>query len=126
MIAFSAVNRFLGVEMVFLCCFLLMLRFRLLPLAFFILSSKSDYRREKLSPYECGFEPVFSARTRFSVRFFLVAVLFVVFDVELSILVATIFSIRLIKNLIRLVSVIVFLVVLFLGLFHEFREGSLN
>nr|WPW47622.1 NADH dehydrogenase subunit 3 [Arcuatula senhousia]WPW47634.1 NADH dehydrogenase subunit 3 [Arcuatula senhousia] len=112
--------------MVFLCCFLLMLSFSLLPLAFFMLSSKSDYSREKLSPYECGFEPVFSARTSFSVRFFLVAVLFVVFDVELSILVATIFSISLMKNLISLVSVIVFLVVLFLGLFHEFREGSLN
>nr|YP_003934510.1 NADH dehydrogenase subunit 3 [Arcuatula senhousia]ACY00223.1 NADH dehydrogenase subunit 3 [Arcuatula senhousia] len=117
---------FLGSEVVVVCCFLVILSFSLLPGILLIMSSKSDYSREKLSPYECGFEPVSSARSSFSIRFFLVAVLFVVFDVELSILLAIIFSTSLMKNLISLLSVIFFLLILFLGLFHEFREGSLN
>lgn len=81
---------------------------------------------EKCSPYECGFEPFSRKRIRFSVRFFLIAILFVIFDVELCLLSPFLFCIINIKNVYRLISFILFIVLLFFGLLHELREGSLD
>ena len=77
----------------------------------------------KQSIYECGFSPKYSARLPFSLRFFLLALLFLIFDVELTLVI--IFPIiYLSKNII--VSVVLFCSFLFLGLLHEWNEGSLS
>nr|UNJ78598.1 NADH dehydrogenase subunit 3 [Perna perna]UVH65895.1 NADH dehydrogenase subunit 3 [Perna perna]UVH65908.1 NADH dehydrogenase subunit 3 [Perna perna]WRV01106.1 NADH dehydrogenase subunit 3 [Perna perna] len=91
-----------------------------------LLSEKSSESREKSSPYECGFDPILSARSSFSLRFFLLAVLFVVFDVELSLLMPVVTSLMSGFNYISFISCFLFLTILFLGIFHEWREGSLN
>nr|QKY75036.1 NADH dehydrogenase subunit 3 [Semimytilus algosus] len=90
------------------------------------LSVKSLEDGEKSSPYECGFMGAATARTPFSTRFFLVAVIFVVFDVEMVLLVPMVYSAFFLKTPVGLVSSMAFLVVLLVGLFHEYREGSLE
>nr|AVN68297.1 NADH dehydrogenase subunit 3 [Lamproblatta albipalpus] len=91
-----------------------------------ILSKKNIEDREKSSPFECGFDPKSSARMPFSLRFFLIAVIFLVFDVEI----ALILPMPIIMNLSNMkwwtfISII-FLLILLLGLYHEWNQGSLN
>ena len=91
------------------------------------LSFKKREDREKRSPYECGFECLTSARYPFSLRFFLVAAIFVVFDVEVALLTPITYSAFFFVGGIKAFSVAaVFLLLLFLGLYHEHREGSLE
>nr|YP_009431950.1 NADH dehydrogenase subunit 3 [Donax trunculus]ATA66399.1 NADH dehydrogenase subunit 3 [Donax trunculus] len=91
-----------------------------------ILGMKVNYNREKLSTYECGFEPMSSSRQAFCLRFFILAIIFVVFDVEIALLIPYILSVGLgLEMLIRLL-VLGFVVILLMGLVHEFNEGSLD
>lgn len=91
-----------------------------------ILSKRTDRSREKRSPFECGFDPIKSARLPFSLRFFLLAILFLIFDVEIVLLfpILTRISFRYRINL--LLGIFIFLITLTLGLFHEWNEGSLD
>jgi NADH-quinone oxidoreductase subunit A len=80
---------------------------------------------EKLSPYECGFEPFADARARFDVRFYLVAILFIIFDLEVAFLfpwAATLGRI----GMFGFWSMIVFLAVLTIGFVYEWRKGALE
>nr|UZZ44478.1 NADH dehydrogenase subunit 3 [Vignadula atrata] len=87
---------------------------------------KGQWNREKLSPYECGFDPIFSARSSFSLRFFLLAVLFVVFDVEVVVLVPIIYGLCGEFSMSGVLSVFLFLFVLSAGCLYERREGSMD
>nr|ARH54292.1 NADH dehydrogenase subunit 3 [Curculionidae sp. 3 AH-2016] len=89
-------------------------------------SKKTFYDREKNSPFECGFDPKNLARLPFSMQFFLMALIFVIFDVELTLLLPVI-SILKISNLLNLsLTLNTFIIILLLGLFHEQNQGSLN
>lgn len=90
------------------------------------IAKKSYFDREKPSPFECGFDPKRSARVPFSLRFYLVALIFLIFDVEITlILPIPLFFSQLNILLISLISCF-FLVILILGLFHEWNEGALE
>ena len=80
---------------------------------------------EKLSPYECGFEPFADARARFDVRFYLVAILFIIFDLEVAFLFPWAVSLGKI-GLFGFWSMIVFLGVLTIGFIYEWRKGALE
>lgn len=82
--------------------------------------------REKGSVYECGFEPMMLTRVSFSLRFFLIAVIFLVFDVEIVFLFTFVFSVFEYIDWAVLVGFGIFLRILRLGLFHEWRQGSLD
>nr|YP_009469684.1 NADH dehydrogenase subunit 3 [Atergatis floridus]AVE15415.1 NADH dehydrogenase subunit 3 [Atergatis floridus] len=91
-----------------------------------ILSKKTILDREKNSPYECGFDPKGSARLPFSLRFFLIAVIFLIFDVEITLLLP-IASISNISNIFSYISTsIMFLIILLLGLYYEWKQGALD
>lgn len=110
----------------FLCIiFSFVLRFLFLILRFF-LGKRSFIDLEKNSPFECGFDPNLSARLPFSMRFFLLAVLFLIFDVEIVLLLPLPLVISFSFWEISVFLTLVFVLILLFGLFHEWKEGSLN
>jgi NADH-quinone oxidoreductase subunit A len=100
----------------------------LLPVALLTLSRlihRRVFNREKLMPYECGIDPIGDARDRFSVRFYIVAMLFLVFDVEVVFL----FPWAIIYDklaLFGLVEMLVFIGILVVGYYYAWRKGALE
>lgn len=82
--------------------------------------------REKSSPFECGFDPLKSARIPFSTRFFLLAVIFIVFDIEIVLLIPIPILLYSQNHIIVITAFSLFILILIVGLFHEWIEGSLN
>lgn len=91
-----------------------------------ILRTKSNYDREKTSPFECGFDPKNNARIPFSLRFFMLAIIFIVFDIEIVLLMPLPILSTIINTPQAEFIRVLFLVILLLGLFHEWKEGSLD
>ena len=85
--------------------------------------SKPD--KEKLSAYECGFEPFEDARVKFDVRFYLVAILFIIFDLEVAFLFPWAISLSLI-GLLGYLSMMIFLLILTVGFVYEWKKGALD
>nr|YP_010117760.1 NADH dehydrogenase subunit 3 [Terapon theraps]QPN00054.1 NADH dehydrogenase subunit 3 [Terapon theraps]UNI91584.1 NADH dehydrogenase subunit 3 [Terapon theraps] len=81
---------------------------------------------EKLSPYECGFDPLGSARLPFSLRFFLVAILFLLFDLEIALLLPLPWGDQLSSPLLTFLWASAVLVLLTLGLIYEWLQGGLE
>nr|YP_010511700.1 NADH dehydrogenase subunit 3 [Palaeoagraecia brunnea]UXL83024.1 NADH dehydrogenase subunit 3 [Palaeoagraecia brunnea] len=91
-----------------------------------LLSKKSINDREKASPFECGFDPKSSARLPFSLRFYLIAVIFLIFDVEIALLLPMTILMQW-SNLSSWLTIsIVFLLILLIGLYHEWNQGALE
>nr|ARH54162.1 NADH dehydrogenase subunit 3 [Calvia decemguttata] len=92
-----------------------------------ILISKKTFKdREKSSPFECGFDPKNSARLPFSIHFFLIALIFLIFDVEITLIIPFIYSFKLTKISMICVNITMFIFILILGLYHEWNQGALN
>nr|WNH37388.1 NADH dehydrogenase subunit 3 [Gymnelus viridis] len=81
---------------------------------------------EKLSPYECGFDPLGSARLPFSLRFFLVAILFLLFDLEIALLLPLPWGDQLASPLLTFLWATAVLALLTLGLVYEWLQGGLE
>ena len=95
----------------------------LIGLSFLRGPSKPD--REKLSSYECGFEPFSPARKKFDVRFYLVAILLIIFDLEIAFLFPWAMSLKSI-GLFGFVSMMIFLGILTVGFIYEWKKGALE
>nr|QBL75788.1 NADH dehydrogenase subunit 3 [Harpago chiragra] len=91
-----------------------------------ILAKRAISDREKSSPFECGFDPIKSARLPFSLRFFLLAIIFLIFDVEIVLLFPALAMMMSGFSFQVILGTFLFLVILILGLFHEWNEGSLD
>ena len=90
----------------------------------FILSPKKP-DPEKLSAYECGFEPFEDSRMEFDVRFYLVAILFIIFDLEIAFLFPWAVALDDLGSS-GLVAMSIFLVILIIGFIYEWKKGALN
>nr|YP_009330840.1 NADH dehydrogenase subunit 3 [Sinopodisma tsinlingensis]APD83434.1 NADH dehydrogenase subunit 3 [Sinopodisma tsinlingensis] len=91
-----------------------------------IVSKKLINDREKSSPFECGFDPKSSARMPFSLRFFLIAVIFLIFDVEIALILPIVIILKTSNMLIWTTSTMFFILVLLGGLYHEWNQGALQ
>jgi NADH-quinone oxidoreductase subunit A len=99
--------------------------FAVFTLVFTSLIHPSKYNKVKLEPYECGIEPLTDARDRYSIRYYLVAMLFVIFDVETVFMFpwAVIFD----KLLwFALVEMVVFIAILVVGYYYAWQKGALE
>ena len=99
-----------------LSCLFIIINFALSP-------KKPD--PEKLSAYECGFEPFNDSRMEFDVRFYLVAILFIIFDLEIALLFPWAISLGSI-GLLGFCSMMIFLFILTIGFIYEWKKGALD
>ena len=90
----------------------------------FVLSPKKP-DPEKLSAYECGFEPFNDSRMEFDVRFYLVAILFIIFDLEIAFLFPWAITLGNI-GLLGFCSMMIFLFILTVGFIYEWKKGALD
>nr|QAX91135.1 NADH dehydrogenase subunit 3 [Schedorhinotermes lamanianus] len=91
-----------------------------------LVSKKANKDREKSSPFECGFDPKNSARLPFSSRFFLIAVIFMIFDVEIALLLPMPITMTSSNTWSWMMISWMFLIILIIGLYHEWNQGSLE
>ncbi len=112
----------------YLPIFVILLVSAFIGVAIIVLSTLLGHRNAtpvKLMPYECGMDPVGTARRRFSVRFFVIGMLFIVFDIELIFL----FPWAAIYDKLRFfgfVEMLVFVLVLLVGLVYVWKKGALE
>lgn len=112
--------------------YLLLLIYLLVVLGFaafvLILSHNLGHKsigRDKSSPYECGIRPLGSAHQRFSMRFYMVAILFILFDIEIVFLFPWAINLKALGAL-GFVEMFIFAGILFLGLLYAWRKGALE
>lgn len=81
--------------------------------------------REKIMPYECGVDPIGSTKIRFSVKFYLIAMLFIIFDIEIIFLYPWAIIFRDL-GVFGLVEMFIFMILLFLGFLYVWKKGGLE
>nr|YP_010446991.1 NADH dehydrogenase subunit 3 [Loxocera planivena]UTM10356.1 NADH dehydrogenase subunit 3 [Loxocera planivena] len=91
-----------------------------------ILSKKKNSDREKSSPFECGFDPKYSSRLPFSLQFFLITIIFLIFDIEIALILPLILTISFSNLLTWTITSLIFMLILLIGLYHEWNQGMLN
>ena len=89
------------------------------------LFGKGKKSKAKLSPYECGFEEFEDARIPFDVRYYLVAILFIIFDLEIAFLFPWAIALKQI-GITGLIAMVIFLLVLVIGFIYEWNKGALE
>ena len=87
--------------------------------------AEQNPQKNKLKAYECGFDPFGDARVKFDIRFYLVAILFIIFDLEIAFLIPWAISLKSI-GLFGFCSMMVFLSILTVGFIYEWKKGALE
>ena len=114
----------LDYSLFYFCLLISFLLSLVISIASIFLTSKTP-DKEKVSIYECGFNPINTPGKPFSIRFFLIGVLFLIFDLEITYLFPWSISTNLI-NLKGQLIVILFIIILVLGLIYEWMKGGLE
>jgi NADH-quinone oxidoreductase subunit A len=104
-------------------CYAIALTIILFLASYFFIPRLED--NEKLSPYECGFDPFEDTRTMFDVKFYLVAILFIIFDLEIVLLFPWSISLFYL-HFFGYIIVVLFLLILTIGFFYEWALGALD
>nr|YP_010586556.1 NADH dehydrogenase subunit 3 [Rhyacophila quadrifida]UZZ44370.1 NADH dehydrogenase subunit 3 [Rhyacophila quadrifida] len=91
-----------------------------------ILAKKTYFDREKSSPFECGFDPQSPNRMPFSLHFFLIAIIFLIFDVEIVLILPLIVSFSHCNFITWILTSLFFFMILLLGLYHEWNSNILK
>lgn len=99
--------------------------FGIVPIALGYLLGPSRPDKAKLSPYECGFEAFEDSRMKFDVRFYLVAILFIIFDLEIAFLFPWAVTLK-DTGVFGFWAMVVFLGILVIGFIYEWKKGALE
>nr|YP_009462884.1 NADH dehydrogenase subunit 3 [Biomphalaria straminea]AUW35082.1 NADH dehydrogenase subunit 3 [Biomphalaria straminea] len=109
-----------------LSLFIIMMLISMVMFILYLMLFYNNQSLEKQSAFECGFEPLSEMRTPFSLRFFILVILFLIFDIEISLLFPIISISMMTSSLFMKFSLLIFLSVLLIGLFHEWNEGAID
>nr|ARW70306.1 NADH dehydrogenase subunit 3 [Kaburagia rhusicola ovatirhusicola] len=91
-----------------------------------MINMKMKFNHNKSSPFECGFDPFNKSRIPFSLNFYLIAIIFLIFDIEISIIMPMIMNFK-ISNMINFnILFLLFMLFMITTLFYEWKFGSLN
>nr|YP_010350416.1 NADH dehydrogenase subunit 3 [Ixodes trichosuri]UOK09897.1 NADH dehydrogenase subunit 3 [Ixodes trichosuri] len=105
-----------------------MLTIFIIPLIIMIISmtlTKNKFmNKEKLSPFECGFDPFSISRMSFSLKFFMIAIIFLIFDIEIILILP--FPFIMSKKMIYSISITIIMMIIMLGLLYEWNKGMLE
>nr|UGS80224.1 NADH dehydrogenase subunit 3 [Dypsocus coleoptratus] len=91
-----------------------------------IISKKTLIEREKLSSFECGFDQKSSSRLPFSLPFFLISIIFLIFDVEIALILPSITMMKFCNPMYWLIINTFFIMILIIGVVHEWNQNMLN
>lgn len=91
-----------------------------------ILTKKCILNYQKLSPFECGFNPISYKRLPFSIHFFIIAIIFLIFDIEIIIILPSILRIKISIIKYWIISSFLFILILIVGLYYEWWNGLLT
>nr|YP_010341320.1 NADH dehydrogenase subunit 3 [Stenamma muralla]UNZ99585.1 NADH dehydrogenase subunit 3 [Stenamma muralla] len=91
----------------------------------FLISKKMSMNREKISPFECGFDPATPSRLPLSIQFFLISMIFLIFDIEIALLIPMILMTHSFSPSLMYTSLF-FLLILMFGLYTEYLEQSID
>nr|QKN98979.1 NADH dehydrogenase subunit 3 [Mileewa ponta] len=114
----------MNLMMMFFCCIFVIIM--LILVMIMIVSKKSIIDIQKSSPFECGFNPTSKKRLPFSIHFFLIAVIFLIFDIEIIIIIPMIFTLKSSLMFYWMNSITSLVIVLLMGLYHEWYNGMLK
>nr|UXW64257.1 NADH dehydrogenase subunit 3 [Corynis sp.] len=113
-------------KIMFLTLSMIMIISTIVMLISSLLSKKTFHDREKSSPFECGFDPKGSSRKSFSIHFFLITLIFLIFDVEITLILPIIMTISMSNLKIWFFTSMYFILILLMGLYYEWNMGALN
>nr|AKM70124.1 NADH dehydrogenase subunit 3 [Kaburagia rhusicola] len=106
--------------------FLFLMILTMMFLLLMLINMKMKFNYNKSSPFECGFDPFNKSRIPFSLNFYLIAIIFLIFDIEISIIMPMIMNFK-ISNMINLnILFLTFFMFMIITLFYEWKFGSLN
>nr|AAS77764.1 NADH dehydrogenase subunit 3 [Aleuroplatus sp. PB-2004] len=91
-----------------------------------LLSVKVKYDFEKYSVFECGFDPLSALRLPFSLNFYFITIIFLIFDVELVLILPFVFNMSLVPSYISITILLMFFFILIVGFIYEWGGGLLN
>uniref|UniRef100_A0AAU7VA93 NADH-ubiquinone oxidoreductase chain 3 n=1 Tax=Malostenopsocus sp. HN TaxID=3074936 RepID=A0AAU7VA93_9NEOP len=111
---------------ILLCLIIIFLIANILMLLCMVISKKSLFDREKFSSFECGFDQKSSSRLPFSMQFFLITIIFLIFDVEIALLLPMVGMYPMVNMINWLMLTILFILILLVGVIHEWNQGMLE
>nr|WCJ52994.1 NADH dehydrogenase subunit 3 [Mindarus keteleerifoliae] len=112
----------INLKMMMIMTSILMILFSLMML----INMKIKFNFNKSAPFECGFDPFNKSRIPFSLNFYLIAIIFLIFDIEISIIMPMILNFKISNMLYFNLMFIFFFLFMILTIFYEWKFGSLN
>nr|UZH32927.1 NADH dehydrogenase subunit 3 [Aphis spiraecola] len=91
-----------------------------------LINMKMKFNHNKSAPFECGFDPFNKSRIPFSLNFYLIAIIFLIFDIEISIILPMILNFKISNMLYFNLMFMIFFMFMIITIFYEWKFGSLN
>nr|YP_009733514.1 NADH dehydrogenase subunit 3 [Krisna concava]QHV34352.1 NADH dehydrogenase subunit 3 [Krisna concava] len=111
---------------IMMSCLMISFTLMIMSLMITLMVKKKKMMMQKSSPFECGFNPLSSKRLPFSMHFFLIGIIFLIFDIEIIIVMPSIMMMKFTSTFFWMMTSIMIIMLIILGLYHEWTNGMLK